>query len=224
MKDLKDYRNNELKNYVIGNILLLLFLSGAFVELKKLGIENIFDLIKSVLESALLSSVIYIYTFILDSIIPGDYKQKLAYFFVGKMPGYTIFSDMKKKLRDDRFTKESILDKYKKIYEKMPNDKKEKMQFENAEWYKIYQAYKNESKIFVANRDFLLCRDMNVITIWLLVLYVTFTLWFNIITFSWNNIIFLFVEIFLTNIAMRGKARRLAYNVISEDITKLNEE
>ena len=28
MNDIKDYRNNELKNYVIGNILLVLYFSG----------------------------------------------------------------------------------------------------------------------------------------------------------------------------------------------------
>ena len=28
MNDIKDYRNNELKNYVIGNILLMLLFSG----------------------------------------------------------------------------------------------------------------------------------------------------------------------------------------------------
>lgn len=29
MNDIKDYRNNELKNYVIGNILLVLYFSSA---------------------------------------------------------------------------------------------------------------------------------------------------------------------------------------------------
>lgn len=33
MNDIKDYRNNELKNYVIGNIVLVLYFSGIFDNL-----------------------------------------------------------------------------------------------------------------------------------------------------------------------------------------------
>jgi hypothetical protein len=33
MNDIKDYRNNELKNYVIGNILLVLYFSSIFDNL-----------------------------------------------------------------------------------------------------------------------------------------------------------------------------------------------
>lgn len=32
MNDIKDYRNNELKNYVIGNILLVLYFSRACLK------------------------------------------------------------------------------------------------------------------------------------------------------------------------------------------------
>ncbi len=220
MKDLKDYRNNELKNYVIGNILLLLFLSGSFSNLAELELDNVLALCEIILQSALLSSIIYIYTFIMDSIISGYYKQKIAYLFVGKMPGYTIFEDMKRKINDDRFTKEDILKKYKEIYEKMPKDKKERGAFQNAKWYKIYQKYKDESKIFTANKDFLLCRDINLITVWLIFIYLICSVWFGIITFSLSNIVLLLIELILTNVAMRGKAKRLAYNVISEDICK----
>lgn len=33
MTDIKDYRNSELKNYVIGNILLVLYFSGMFSKI-----------------------------------------------------------------------------------------------------------------------------------------------------------------------------------------------
>ena len=56
---------------------------------------------KTLIESALVSSIIYIYVFLLDSLIPGDIKQKVAYFHIGKLPGYTIFTKMKQSVRDD---------------------------------------------------------------------------------------------------------------------------
>ena len=75
MNDIKDYRNNELKNYVIGNILLVLYFSSIFDNLFTLDINSNLNIWKTLIESALVSSIIYIYVFLLDSLIPGDIKQ-----------------------------------------------------------------------------------------------------------------------------------------------------
>lgn len=61
MNDIKDYRNNELKNYVIGNILLVLYFSGIFDNLFTLDINSNLNIWKTLIESALVSSIIYIY-------------------------------------------------------------------------------------------------------------------------------------------------------------------
>ena len=111
MNDIKDYRNNELKNYVIGNILLMLLFSGLLEKFFTQEISNNLSIWGTVIESALLSSIIYIYVFLLDSLIPGNIKQNLAYFHIGKLPGYTIFTDMQIKVKDDRFTKSDVLKK-----------------------------------------------------------------------------------------------------------------
>lgn len=63
MNDIKDYRNNELKNYVIGNILLVLYFSGIFDNLFTLDINSNLNIWKTLIESALVSSIIYIYVF-----------------------------------------------------------------------------------------------------------------------------------------------------------------
>ena len=219
MIDIKDYRNNELKNYVIGNILLVLYFSGMFDKIFSQDINSNLNIWGTVIESALISSIIYIYVFLLDSMIPGDIKQKIAYFHIGKLPGYTIFTKMKEGEKDDRFTQADVMKKYSQIYTNMPVNKKEREKYENAQWYKIYKDCRNENKILIANRDFLLCRDITIITMMLLILYFILTS-LKIIVFSKIIVIIMVVELIVSNISMRGKARRLAYNVISEDIYK----
>lgn len=43
MSNIKDYREKELKNYIIGNILLLLSYSGNIHKLITWSIDNSFD-------------------------------------------------------------------------------------------------------------------------------------------------------------------------------------
>lgn len=76
MNDIKDYRNNELKNYVIGNILLVLYFSSIFDNLFTLDINSNLNIWKTLIESALVSSIIYIYVFLLDSLIPGVLNKR----------------------------------------------------------------------------------------------------------------------------------------------------
>lgn len=153
----------------------------------------------------------------MDAIISSNYKMKICYFPSGRIPGETIFSDMKIKVHDKRFTKENVLKKYKYIYDAMPE--KDKNIYENSNWYKIYNKYKNEESILTANRDFLLCRDMNVITIWLFIIYIVTVFVIKALSFSWYVILAILVELVVTNIAMRLKGRRLTYNVIAIDIS-----
>ena len=135
MTDIKDYRNSELKNYVIGNILLVLYFSGMFSKIFSEDVNSNLDIWSIVIESALISSIIYIYVFLLDSMIPGN------------------------------------MQKYNQIYANMPTDRKEREKYENAQWYRLYRDCKNENKILIANRDFLLCRDITIITLMLLIIY-----------------------------------------------------
>lgn len=219
MTDIKDYRNNELKNYVIGNILLVLYFSGMLSKFFSEDINDNLNIWSIAIKSALISSIIYIYVFLLDSMIPGDIKQKIAYFHIGKLPGYTIFTKMKQSVRDNRFTQSDVMKKYDEIYANMPIDRKEREKYENAQWYKLYKDCKNESKILISNRDFLLSRDITIITLMLLIIYLTLV-GLKIMVFSKIIVEIIVGELIVSNVSMRGKARRLAYNVISEDIYK----
>lgn len=217
MNNIKEYRRDELKSYVIGNILLFLFLSGVLDTAVFAESNNYYNLFGVIVQSAIFSSVIYIYVFLLDSIIPGNYKFQIAYLPFGKMPACTIFSEMEKSIKDNRFTQEEALKKYAEIYEKMPEDEVERDNYENSRWYSIYKKYESVEKIYIANKDFLLCRDITIITLMLAILYGCSCV-LHLLPFSWEIIVLLIVEYVITNAAMRGKGKRLAYNVITEDI------
>lgn len=216
MNNIKDYREKELKNYIIGNILLLLSYSGNLHKLITWGIDNSFDAWGIIVESALLSSILYIYLFIIDSLISGEMKFTMCYLGTEKKPGYTIFTNMKKKLKDDRFSQNDILNKYKEIYENMPVENRKK--YENNQWFKLYNGCKNEGKVYTSHRDYLLCRDLCVSSVWLFVTYLVLVFLLNIFSFSWRICAFILFEIVITNIAMRIKGERFAYNVIAVDI------
>lgn len=218
MNNIKDYREKELKNYVIGNILVVILLSGLIDEatLKNLKLDDLSSL-AVLFPFATLSAVVYLYVFLLDSLVPGGYKQKIAYMGIGHLPGCTIFSDIKDGCLDQRLNLEMAKEKYKAIYLKMPEKKKERRIYENSNWYKIYSKYSNKPKIYYANKDYLLCRDITVMTIFLLIAYL-FVVAFSELKLDIRILLLFLVEFLLSNYAMRGKASRLAYNVIADDL------
>lgn len=65
----------------------------------------------------------------------------------------------------------------------------------------------------------MLCRDITIITLMLLIIYMMLSC-LKIMMFSKIIVEIMGVELIVSNISMRGKAKRLAYNVISEDIYK----
>lgn len=221
--NLKDYREKELKNYIIGNALMIIVLSGIFdtlldsVEMNK-AVNNVFLTLSGELISVgIFSSILYTYVFILDAIIPGNWKDMICN-LCRPCPGEVIFKEMKEKVNDRRFTKEEILQRYSTIYEKLENlTEREKRKVSNSAWYAIYCKHQNEAKVFIAHRDCLLCRDLCVSTLYIGLMY--FVLYaFSMIGFNCRVVIVLIIELVATNIAMRGKQRRFAYNVIATDI------
>ena len=75
---------------------------------------------------------------------------------------------MIEKANDKRFTKEKALQKYANIYEIIDNlIGKEKRKASNDAWYSIYLKYENKTKIFISQRDYLLCRDLCISTLYI---------------------------------------------------------
>lgn len=92
------------------------------------------------------------------------------------------------------------------------------MKYENSCWYAIYQKVQKEDKVYVSNRDFLLCRDISIMTIIMLAIYLVSAFILGTFTFSWKMVVILAIEYIISDMAMRGKGKRVAYNVIAEDI------
>lgn len=208
------------------------FFTGKDVSLEKI-LGNLINI-------GLFSSALYVYVFILDSVIPSQLKYKICYLFFFRQPGYSIFSKIKNsKTRwlDPRFTKEDVLNLYADIYKKIDNalnnnnvngrndnSKEVKGKMENTSWYRIYSKYRNDEMIFTSNRDYLLCRDLCIMTILILIFYILGCIFILSETPKCKVVIFLALEFIVTDFAFWFRGNRLACNVLSLDISnKLND-
>jgi hypothetical protein len=217
MANLKDYRKKELSYYIIANIAVLLLLLDSF-HFSQFEIQ-IIEIISNFIRISILSSVIYILTFIADGLFSSDLK---IWLIGGHSPGEKIFSKIQNGTFDKRFTCEEAQKIYSKIYESLPKEKKDRFLYENAEWYKIYNKYRNVTMIMVSNRDFLLCRDIYFSTIINIIIYLGLTFVFKTIVFDWRYIGYLTVMLILSNLGTRNKGSRFVSNVIALDIANYN--
>lgn len=218
---MKEYRKKELKYYAIGNILLLLLMQGMFDGLMVRASNDAVDIIETLLGSAIIGSVVYIYTFLLDSFMPSKAKDAVAYFPTGR-PGDYIFTEIQKRDPDARFTKGQVKNKYSDVYKNICNlqtneEKKELRKYQNSEWYKIYKKNQDDESVYTSQQDFLLLRDMGSMTIMIALFYVAMVV-LRLISFDGRVVTFLIVEFLLSNLAAKNKAKRFAYNVIATDL------
>lgn len=213
MKNLKEYRDNELKWFLLANILILILCSNVFTFGDT--IEAWVTGISSILNVTVFSSAIYLLTFVFDSVVPSRLKVKLVFLWK-KQPSCTIFSDMERKFEDNRFTLDEAKNEYAEIYKRIKNQPKNFDQ--TPYWYEIYNRHRDNTIVFGSNRDYLLLRDMHAQTIVLLLAYVFLSHMSDVITFSWVYFSYLALITLALNIAARVQGKRLMYNVFSIDI------
>ena len=218
-KDIKTYRDIELKNYVFGNILLILVMTGlihriilAFEE------EYTWKGLSEFFSSTLISATIYIFVFILDSVIPSKVKFKILWPVKG-LPGNRIFSEIKRRNCDERFTSQAALAAYADTYRLIESEtgKKQRRLIENSVWYKLYLKNESHGQIYSSQRDFLLCRDMAVMTIWISIGYLLVCRYLEI-DISIKLVSILITEFFLVWLSARVKGKRFVYSVIARDL------
>ena len=226
MKNIKDYREKELKLYIIANVLLILATSNIIPYNQSTKSIEYLKTIIEILNMSLISGFISIIAFLSDSIYSSGMKYKLVSIFgLIKQPGEKVFSDIFKGCKDNRIEKNDALSSYKKIksrIDELEGKSKDKRRYENSQWYKIYYTYRNEDMIFISNRDYLLCRDIFISTVSLMILYISFTLIFKIIEFSSIYFICLLVLLVISNISSHFKAKRMVFNVIEHDLSERN--
>lgn len=219
LNNLKDYRENELKQYVIANALVFLLVHG-FIDFANADNIKLVQRIVSLLGTTLLASIIYIFTILVDSVIDDKIKNKIVNLYFMKLPGEYIFTEIKNKNKDIRFTTDKALQKYSHIYSEIPINLDERKKYENSQWYKIYNQYREAPMVFMSNRNYLLMRDMYISTMVILVLYFIACFFFKWLTYEKLFIIYLLGILIITNVATHIKAKRFVYNVIALDISK----
>ena len=217
MENIKSYREKELKAYAVANVLLILFASGYLGEIVTGENTTFLAMVEELITSALFGSIIYIYVFLADSVIPGNWKDRIC--FPCGMPGSKIFKQIQDgRCQDERIDKAAVLEQYKDLYRK-----KDFESAQNSFWMKIYRSHEKSTRIFVSQRDFLLCRDMTAMTVWVLLLYCAAWI-LGFVAFDWRIIVVFIVEGLFAWLAAKSKGWRYAYNVISEDLYKEKEK
>lgn len=217
---MKDYREREIKYLYISYILLFLYwCTNIFSTITQNASANWSEIL-SIADVVAIAAIISLISFILDSIISSSLKDKLVGLFFIPRAGSTVFSRLiKGKILDDRFTKDEAENAYAYIITTLPNDKKQKLIFENSQWYKIYCKYQDKGSVFQAQKDYLLCRDLFIDTIVFIVMYFIAVIVFgSIVHFSIEFVFTLIIIATLTNIATHKKMNRFVNNVIALDI------
>lgn len=217
-KDIKDYREKELKSYVIGNIILALIGVG-FIDsiVTAIGKEDFWNAGGVIVSSGIVSSLTYIYTYIVDALVPGDAKNTIIWWKSG-VPGNRVFSQIKQNNKDKRFTAQEVLEKYAAVYKSIEEaEKSEKKSVENSAWYGAYQRNEKSAQVFVSNRDWLLCRDMCVMTLWIIA-GCLLMFWLLKKALPCWLVAVLVTELIGTWGAARVKSKRFVYNVIAKDV------
>lgn len=218
MESLKNYRNNELKWFLVANVLFMVLTSKSFEVEDGDLLNQLIVNIGKIISVSIFSTTVYIFTFIIDSIIPSNLKVFLVFLWK-KKPSATIFTQIQNNCKDDRFNVEEAKDKYKNIYSKI----EEENQFSKDQtplWYEIYNKYRENTIVYGSNRDYLLLRDLHSQTIVLIIIYITLISTTGIIPFSINYLIYLFVILIVLNLGARIQGKRMVYTVIALDINE----
>lgn len=221
INEFKSYRNKELKYFVLSNLLIVLLLNDTLKLLISLNFNtSIFEIIQLVLTG----SFLYLFVFVLDSLIPISLKSKmLMYFRIKKdykffqMPGEYIFTKLKNGSKDLRISKERVMNRYKFIYEKMPENDYKRREYENDNWYNLYRKYEKKGRIETAHKEYLLCRDMvSSFCLFALIYIILFCIGLVNLTYHiFGYFVFMYIVLLICS---RNKANRYIINVIVEDI------
>ncbi|MEL1133822.1 hypothetical protein AAC978_01450 [Desulfitobacterium sp. THU1] len=223
---MKDYRTKEMKYLLVAySLLFLLWCTPIFEQIPE-TIKSDYKIIISISEGVAISGVLSLIVFLGDSLISSSLKDKLVGLFFIPRAGQTIFTRISnKEVNDDRFLSYDAISLYSTIIENMPSLKKEKLHYENTNWYKIYSQHKEDAAIMQTQKDFLLCRDLFIETLEFVMLYIISLFIFNgSVLFSWRLILTLLVMVVITNISTHVKMNRFVNTVIAVDISKTKKQ
>ena len=214
---MKEYRKNELSWLAAFYTLTFLSLNTSAFNVINTH-DNVGNLVLKLVEGLFVSSIIPLFTFIIDCLISSEAKNKLVGLFFIHRTGEKIFSIIKNdKFKDYRINASDIKKNYSFIISKIPKNKKERYAYENYEWYHLYKNVESEVSVIQAQKDYLTCRDMFVQSLFVLLLYPLSILLFHNVQFSLSYLVILIFMVLVTNIATQIKMKAFVYNVIITD-------
>lgn len=224
MNNIKEYRDKELKLYMIANLLLILATSKIISYDEITGNIDYIKTIIGFLNISLISGFTSIITFLLDSMYSSNMKSKLLNIFnLIHPPGEMIFTDLfNNDYKDNRINYNDVVSVYSEIKSSIENmNSNDKRKYENSNWYKIYHKYRDVDMIWQSNKDYLLCRDLFIASINIIIIYLIFSKILKVIVFSSTYFISIIILAFISNISAHGKAKRMVYNVIAYDLGEI---
>lgn len=215
----KEYRNKELKYFLITEILMFILLnySKDFEQLMNQ---------KSLISIFLSSPILYFYCLILDIVVPKNLKSVFSLYLnkdcmpmIFQSPGRTVFSKLREnKIKDLRIDKTKVQKKYFDIFECI-KENKATYEMQNSKWLKMkYDLVKcqTNAKLEIAEKEYLLFRDM-------LSMHVLFSIHFyifhliGIVSFTNLTFVYIVVTYFVLFFCVRTTSKKFVYEVIVQD-------
>ncbi len=211
MNNIKDYKSKELVYLAISNLLI-----WSYFNIDNLSTVDI-SVMSTLLEATIMFGAIQMIVFILDAIYSDKAKNRLIW-AKQCLPGEVVFSKVIPEHEDIRIDNEIVKKEYLDIYKNMPSALKDKKKYENREWYKLYNKYEQNSKVYFSQREWLLCRDIYVGYFTSLVCYLLLQVAVDKQNISFEFIGYLLIMLIISNIAARIKSERFVLNVIAVDL------
>ncbi|USS85657.1 hypothetical protein M3M35_03220 [Fructilactobacillus myrtifloralis] len=223
MNNLKDYKHKDVQYFIFANAIIIILFSTKFSSNSLSKNYQLYKIIVGLFSTFGNLGIIYIYSIILDDMIPTKFKNLLVFGKETKLPGNNIFTKLfSGNYKDYRVSSKNMQNFYKKIGKKI-NNRSDPM-IENHEWYKIYSKVKNEDIVFFSNSDYLLARDLTVVSIIFCILYCLFPL-LPFVFYNYKVHIFLFCMFILTRCITLILGYKFTNNVLVENyIRKRNDK
>ena len=202
-KKLKDY-NATLVSMTIFNLVILIG------DLLFSFIKDFNSLSKDLLaENYVFLCVIPIVTYILNGLLPPNFKAVIVYMRTkNPLPGTRVFTELIQK--DERIDINRFNMKY-SGYSTVPEE-------QNKMWYQIYSNHKYDPVIYESHRDFLKSRDMTSLAFLLLILFAIYAFMGNLIYTYLAKMVYLVLQYILLAIVSQNKGNRFVLNVVASDL------
>lgn len=204
--------------------MLIFLIVHQFISIDTNELSDSTNVLSEIFVSTVLLAITSSFILVVECLFTNELKDKLSYLFsffgLLKLPGYTIFSKIKKRDNDNRFSHKHLMSKYPELYQNLPKEKKARERYENEQWYVIYSKNRDVPMVYNSQRDWLLCRDIYVSTLVIIGLYVVVVTIVGFTEINYPYLFFLIIMAVITNFGANRKANRFAYNVIAYDVSK----